>query len=103
MNFACPHCENTVFGVRSKLLASLWGVVRCPQCGKPSCAQPLVLGGLYFLLVWDLLLFGYVAFVNFKTDYPSTGYIYLAVMTAGVAILGFFAAYVPLVRMRAED
>ncbi|MDH4274813.1 MAG: hypothetical protein OEW08_07225 [Gammaproteobacteria bacterium] len=102
MRFLCPHCQASTLGLQAKLGAALWGIVRCPDCQKRCCAQPLVLGALYFLLVWDILLFGYVSFVNYKTHDPITSAVYLSVMVAGVAILGFFAAYVPLVAMRSD-
>ncbi|MEK6749571.1 MAG: hypothetical protein AABY83_10240 [Pseudomonadota bacterium] len=102
-SFSCPHCQAQTLGLKAKLVASLWGVVRCPQCGKPSCAQPLVLGALYFLLVWDILLFGYVSFVNYQTQDTFSGMLYLIVMLTVIVILKFFAVYVPLVAMRSVD
>lgn len=69
-------------------------LLKCPKCGGRVCAQPLVLAGLYFLYTWDVVLFGYLAYL----DSPW----YLAVMLAGWLILDYFAIYVPLSPLRAK-
>ena len=67
-------------------------LLNCPECGGRVCAQPLVLAGLYFLYVWDVMLFGYLAYLD--------SFWYLAVMAVGWLILDYFAIYVPLTPLR---
>lgn len=102
MSFNCPHCQTLAFSTSAKIRASLWVVVRCPACGKPSCAQPIVLGALYFLVTWDVLLFGYLALLHYQMHDTVMSAIYVAVTITGLALLEFFAVYVPLVAMRAD-
>jgi len=69
-------------------------LLKCPECGGRACAQPIVLGALYFLYIWDVMLFGYLAYLDSLW--------YLAVMVVGWLILDYFALYVPLSPLRAK-
>ena len=69
-------------------------LLKCPECGGRVCAQPIVLAALYFLYVWDVVLFGYLAYLDSLW--------YLAVMVGGWLILDYFAIYVPLSPLRAK-
>ena len=66
----------------------------CPKCGGRVCAQPIILAVLYFLYIWDVMLFGYLAYLDSLW--------YLAVMLTGWLILDYFAIYVPLSPLRAN-
>ena len=89
----CPHCKQNTFTGWDKYRAGKWAMLYCPQCGGRSCAQPLVLAALYFLYVWDVVLFGYLAYLDSLW--------YLLVMLVGWLILDFFTFYVPLSPLRA--
>ena len=52
-----------------------------------------MLAVLYFLYVWDVVLFGYLAYLDSLW--------YLLVMTVGWLILDYFSIYVPLTPLRA--
>lgn len=69
-------------------------VLKCHECGGRVCAQPFVLAALYFLYVWDVVLFGYLAYLDSNW--------YLAVMLAGWLILDYFAIYIPLTPLQAK-
>jgi len=66
----------------------------CLQCGGRVCAQPIVLAVLSFIYVWDVMLFGYLAYLDSLW--------YLAVMTAAWLILDYFTIYVPLTPLRTQ-
>ncbi len=100
MKFECPHCHEKTFTLKDKLLAGKWAAITCKACGGRSCAQPVVLAVLYFLYVWDVVLFGYVAYVKFQVGQPTVAMIYVGVLVVGWLILEFFGLYIPLARMR---
>lgn len=91
----CPHCEQKTFSWWDKYRAGKWALLYCPQCGGRVCAQPWVLAALYFFYVWDVVLFGYLAYLDSLW--------YLAVMVAGWLILDYFSVYVPLSPLRSPD
>ena len=84
----------------AKYLAGKWATVTCPSCGERSCASPYVLAVLYIFYIWDVLLFGYVAFVKYQVDKPGMAAVFATVMVVGWLILDFFSLYVPLARMK---
>jgi hypothetical protein len=88
----CPHCEQKTFGWWDKYLLGKWAVLRCRQCKGRACAQPIVLGALYFLYTWDVVLFGYLAYLDSLW--------YLLVMVVGWLILDYFSVYVPMSPLR---
>ncbi len=90
----CPHCQAKTFTWWDKYRSGKWLLLNCPECGGRACAQPIVLGALYFLYVWDVMLFGYLAYLDSLW--------YLAVMVTGWLILDYFALYVPLAPLRAK-
>ena len=91
-SIACPHCGEKTFGWWDKYLVGKWGLLRCSGCGGRVCAQPIVLSALYFLYVWDVVLFGYLAYLDSLW--------YLLVMLVGWLILDYFSVYVPLSPLR---
>mgnify|MGYP000492181130 CR=1 FL=1 len=93
-SIACPHCGEQTFSWWDKYLLGKWAVLYCSGCAGRVCAQPIVLAALYFLYVWDVVLFGYLAYLD------STWY--LAVMLVGWIILDYFSVYVPLTPLRAR-
>lgn len=99
MHFECPHCQQATFGAKDKFLAGKWAVLNCSACGRRSCANPILLAVLYFFYVWDVVLFGYLAYVKFQVGETTMAWIYVAVMAAGWLILEFFSLYIPLSRM----
>ncbi len=100
MKFSCPHCQAPVFGVKDKLLASKWKDLTCPRCGGRSCDQPILLALLYFALVWNFLLFGYLAYIEYQLDAPDMSLLYGVVVVAGWLALEAVGLYIPLSRMR---
>jgi hypothetical protein len=90
----CPHCKTKTFTWWDKYRTGKWMLLKCPECDGRVCAQPIVLAGLYFLYIWDVVLFGYLTYLDTLW--------YLAVMAAGWLILDYFAIYVPLVSLRSN-
>jgi len=88
----CPHCEQKTFGWRHKYLTGKWWVLKCRQCTGRVCAQPIILAALYFFYVWDVVLFGYLAWL----DSPW----YLLALVTGWLILDYFSVYIPLTPLR---
>lgn len=91
----CPHCNAKTFSWWDKYRTGKWAILHCRECGGRVCAQPLVLAALYFFYVWDVVLFGYLAYLDSLW--------YLAVMVAGWLILDYFSVYVPLTALRAKS
>jgi hypothetical protein len=91
-SISCPHCEQKTFGWWDKYRVGKWAIVHCSHCRGRACAQPWVLAALYFFYVWDVVLFGYLAYLDSLW--------YLLVMVAGWLILDYFSLYVPLSPLR---
>lgn len=90
----CPHCQAKTFTWWDKYLAGKWAILYCPECGGRVCAQPLVMAAIYFFYMWDVVLFGYLAYL--------ASLWYLAVMLGGWLILDYFSIYIPLAALRAK-
>ena len=90
----CPHCGEKSFSWWDKYRTGKWALLHCKACDGRVCAQPIVLAVLYFLYVWDVVLFGYLAYLDSVW--------YLAVMLAGWLILDYFSIYIPLTPLRAR-
>lgn len=69
-------------------------MLHCPQCDGRVCAQPIVLAAIYFFYVWDVVLFGYLAYLDSLW--------YLLVMLVGWLILDYFTVYVPFSPLRSR-
>lgn len=91
-SISCPHCEQKTFTWWDKYRAGKWALLHCRECGGRVCAQPWLLAALYFLYVWDVVLFGYLAYLDSLW--------YLLVMVVGWLILDYFSVYVPLSPLR---
>jgi len=89
---SCPHCKQNTFSWWDKYRASKWFLLTCDGCKRRSCAQPVVLAAIYFLYVWDVMLFGYLAYLDSLW--------FLLVMVVGWLILDYFTIYVPLSPLR---
>lgn len=94
-SISCPHCNNKTFTWWDKYRTGKWFVLQCPQCQGRVCAQPIVLSLLYFLYVWDLMLFGYLGFID-------TPWYWLWMVVIWV-ILDYFSLYVPLAALKAKS
>lgn len=88
----CPHCEENTFSWWDKYKAGKWKLLHCQKCNGRVCAQPIVLALLYFFYIWDVLLFGFLAYIDSLW--------YLLVMVVGFLILDYFSVYVPLSPLR---
>jgi hypothetical protein len=89
----CPHCGEKTFSWWDKYRAGKWVMLHCTHCGGRVCAQPIIMAVLYFFYVWDLMLFGYLAYLDSLS--------YLLVLLAGWLILDYFSIYIPLTALRA--
>ena len=94
-SIACPHCGEKTFGWWDRYLTGKWAVLHCSECNGRVCAQPIVLAVIYFLYVWDVVLFGYLAYLDSLW--------YLLVMLVGWLILDYFSIYVPFSPLRTRD
>ncbi len=103
MKFDCPHCQRPTFGLKDKLLAGKWIDVNCAECGGRSCNQPVFLALLYFAFVWNFLLFGYLAYIEYQMGAPKMAAIYASVMVIGWIVLEAIGLWIPLSRMRARE
>lgn len=93
-SIACPHCQAPVYSWWDKYLAGKWAILICPQCGGRACAQPLIMIALYFFYMWDVVLFGFLIYLE--------GLFYLAVLVVGWLILDYFSVYLPLSPLNAK-
>jgi hypothetical protein len=96
VKFACPHCKQPTISLKQKLLAAKWIDVYCAACGGRSCAFPILMAVLYFFLVWDFMLFGYVAYLK------HSGF-YVGVMIAGWLFLELCGIFIPLAAMKPKS
>lgn len=69
-------------------------MLHCPSCGGRVCAQPIVLAVMYFFYVWDVVLFGFLAYLDSLW--------YLVAMLVAWLILDYFSLYIPLTALRAK-
>jgi len=89
----CPHCGEETITVPQRLRASHWMDTHCSACGGRIAMTPIMLALLYFVIVWDIFFFGYVAVYEKSLSYGIA-------MVVGWALLEFFGSYIPLVRLR---
>lgn len=94
MSISCPHCQQKTFSWWDKYKTGKWAVLMCTNCGGRVCAQPVVLAVLSFLYVWDLMLFGYLTYLDSLW--------YLLVMIVVWLVLDYFSFYVPLSALRTK-
>ena len=88
----CPHCGEKTFSWWDRYKAGKWAMLTCARCSSRVCAQPLVMAGIYFLYMWDVVLFGYLAYLDTLW--------YLAAMLVVWLILDYFSLYIPLSALR---
>ncbi|HFE31754.1 MAG TPA: hypothetical protein ENJ17_00435 [Gammaproteobacteria bacterium] len=91
----CPHCEQKSFSWWDKYRSAKWAIMHCSNCGGRVCAQPLIMAAMYFLYMWDVVLFGYLAYLDSLW--------YLLAGLVGWLILDYFSLYIPLSAMRRAD
>jgi hypothetical protein len=89
----CPHCKQPTISWGQKYKAAKWLYVYCPKCKGKSCSHPFILVAYTMLYVWDVMLFGYLAYLDQNAWY-------LLVMVAGWVILDIFSLYLPLSAMK---
>lgn len=70
-------------------------MLTCINCSGRVCGQPIVLAVLSFLYVWDLMLFGYLAYLDSLW--------YLLVMVVVWLVLDYFSFYIPLAALRTKS
>ena len=89
----CPHCKGPVISWWEKYKAAKWALVRCPECDGLSCSYPYLLVIYTMLYVWDVLLFGTLAYID-----KNIWYVVALVVFWG--ILDYFSVYLPLSAMK---
>lgn len=92
----CPHCNEPTISGKQRWVASKWKDIYCSDCGGRIAINPILLAIMYFVLVWDIFFFGFMALYE-------KSIIYFTVMLVGWAILEFFELYLPLVRLRPKQ
>ncbi|MDH5327435.1 MAG: hypothetical protein OEZ68_01285 [Gammaproteobacteria bacterium] len=93
MLLPCPHCKEPTLSWWDKYKAAKWALISCPKCGGTSCSFPYLLVFYTMLYVWDVLLFGVVA-------YESKNAWYIVVLLVIWLILDYFSLYLPLSAMK---
>lgn len=88
-NIACPRCGELTITPKDRIKTGKWLNTNCSNCGSRLCANPVVLALLYFVLLWDIFFFGFMA-------YHEKSWIWASVMLAGWLIMEFFIYYTPL-------
>ena len=91
--YTCPHCKQPTVTLKQKYLAGKWIDVHCSGCGGRSCQYPVLMAVLYFLYIWDLMLFGYVAYLKQSWEY-------VVVTLVGILVLDAISLYIPLAAMK---
>ena len=89
----CPHCNKPTITWWQKYKAAKWALVYCDQCHGKSCTYPYVLVAYTMLYVWDVMLFGTLAYLDSNPWY-------LLVMVVFWVILDYFSLYLPLSAMK---
>jgi hypothetical protein len=89
----CPHCKKPTISWWQKYKAAKWAFVYCSQCHGKSCSYPYLLVAYTMLYVWDVLLFGTLAYLDHNPWY-------LLVMVVFWLILDYFSLYLPLSAMK---
>ncbi|MDH5544473.1 MAG: hypothetical protein OEZ43_02705 [Gammaproteobacteria bacterium] len=92
-NAACPHCGKETISLSQRLITGHWIDTYCSECSGRVSMNPIILFVMYFLLLWDLFFFGFMAYVE-------KSIIYLSLMIVGWLIMEVFIYYVPLVALR---
>ncbi len=92
----CLHCNQPTLTFIDKLKATHWLTITCPQCGGLMAAQPWLMLGLWFMYMWDVYFFGFMAI------YDSALY-YGTALIVGWLVLESFGYYIPLVRLRKKQ
>lgn len=95
-NAVCPHCNQAHITGKQRLLGTLWMDMYCSSCGGRSALNHIGLAILYFIWVWDVAFFGFMAVVEESWNY-------FAAMIVGWVLLQFFALYLPLLRLRPKQ
>jgi hypothetical protein len=88
-NVKCPQCQKETITFKQKFLTSKWKETYCPNCNARLCANPIVLALLYFMLTWDIVLFGYLTYLENSLTYGIT-------LVVGWFTLEYFMYYIPL-------
>jgi hypothetical protein len=91
--YTCPHCNKPTISLGKKYLAGKWANISCNECSGRSCQSPVIMVAMYFLYIWNVMLFGTVAF-------EKQSLLYVGVLLAIWLVLDWFTLYIPLLRMK---
>ncbi|MCG6968838.1 MAG: hypothetical protein PVF34_03125 [Gammaproteobacteria bacterium] len=92
----CPHCKKPTISWWQKYKAAKWALIYCRECHGKSCSYPYVLVAYTMLYVWDLMLFGALAYLDQNAWY-------ILVMVVFWVILDIFSVYLPLSPMKSKS
>lgn len=95
-NIKCPRCNEASITPSMKFKTGRWRSIYCPNCNQRLAAHPIPLALIYFALVWDVILFGFLAIYD-------KNWIYALIMIAGMLILEFFSYFIPLACLRPKE
>ena len=91
----CPHCKEPAISWWDKYKAAKWSLITCSKCHGVSCSYPYLLVFYTMLYVWDVLLFGVLAYIQSAW--------YLLVLVVLWVILDYFSLYLPLSAMKRKN
>lgn len=89
----CPHCKETSISWWDKYKAAKWAIITCSNCQGISCSYPYLLVFYTMLYVWDLVLFGFLAYID-------KNWWYVLALVVFWLILDVFSVYLPLSAMK---
>lgn len=91
----CPHCKEPAFTWWQKYIAAKWLLLHCTLCGGRSCSNPYILVIYTMLYVWDVMLFGFLAYLDRNLWY-------LLALVVGWIILDYFSLFFPLSALKSK-
>jgi len=92
----CPHCKKETISWWGKYKAAKWALIYCPSCGGRICSNPYILPFYTLLYVWDVLFFGFVAYLERNAWY-------ILVLIVLWLILDWFSLYFPLSALKPKE
>lgn len=95
LKYPCPKCKNAGVPFKEKFLAGHWKTIHCEHCGARLANNPIVQALFYFMHVWNISFFLFMAM--WEKDW-----LYVLIMMVIWIILEFFAYYIPLVSLKAK-
>jgi hypothetical protein len=92
----CAHCKQPTISWWQKYKAAKWAIIYCPQCNGRQCSYPYLLVAYTMLYVWDLMLFGFLAYLDQNAWY-------VLAMVVIWLILDIFSLFLPLSAMKSKS